>query len=336
MQRFCFFECEPKSDKALGFSKSPQRGDMCQPLQDKEVNQVQDQSGNAANPMDAPGVMSHFIARKARAAVKRVVAAAARAAKGGKPWSSIEPPASEMGARATEDATSTAKSSAVAEAKSKFASEVQAKTAAALPTSIASVEKAMEAMSRAHKAEVEVNEIRQEVTQAAMEATRDMIKDELKKLRKEAHKKAKEEAVKKAKALKAKMLAEAPKAAKEAAIPYKTAQKRAAATAQEYAARGDALSAESTTVQMDAQMLLGQANTYMTLGEVGKSQQILQQSHQMMDEAVGLANQANGFYNTAQTIMSTITQYMGEAQAASYNAEVMLNPDVPPPPPPMV
>lgn len=55
-----------------------------------------------------------------------------------------------------------------------------------------------------------------------------------------------------------------------------------------------------------------------------------------MNEAVGLAGTANSFYGEAQGIMKTMPDYQGEAAAAAYNAEIMLNPDAPPPPPPLV
>merc|ERR1719191_1959191 len=112
--------------------------------------------------------------------------------------------------------------------------------------------------------------------------------------------------------------------------------KRAAATAKEYAGRGDKVTAKSVEVQMEAQMLLGQSNTWITLGDNAKAEKLLQQSHMLMNEAVGLAGTANAFYGEAQAIMKTMPLYQGQAAAASYNAEVTLNPDAPPPPPPLV
>merc|ERR1719198_2868308 len=137
-----------------------------------------------------------------------------------------------------------------------------------------------------------------------------MIEDTLKGLRKQEHEEVKKEAVKKAKKLKEKMLKEAPKAAAAAAKVYEDSMKRAAATAAEYAKRGDAVSAKSVEIQMEAQMLLGQSNTWISLGDNAKAEKLLQQSHQMMNEAVALAATANGFYGQAQAIMKTMPDYM--------------------------
>jgi len=340
LQRFCFYECEPKvitSPKRVPLK----RGDNCQPLRKQEVNAVGDRSGNGKAPMEAGGSMVHFIAHKhlrmasaAHAAAKATVKAPAAEYKG--EWSSIADPAPEMGARATDDATKAEEAAKKARAAADFVIKVADKTSSSVPVAIKNVDATKDGASAAHDAEEEVHKMRDEVAKAAREAAFEMIEGTLKDLRKQQHAEVKKEAVKKAKKLKEKMLKEAPKAAAAAAKVYADTAKRAAATAAEYARRGDALSAKSVNVQMEAQMLLGQSNTWITLGDNAKAEKLLQQSHMLMNEAVGLAGAANSNYGQAQSIMKTMPDYVAEADAAGYNAEVMLNPDAPPPPPPLV
>jgi len=340
VQRFCFYECEPMVIKSTQ-RKSLQRGDICQPLKKREVEAVADRSGNGKALMEVGGSMVHFVAHKhlraataARAAVKASVKAPAAEYKG--EWSSIADPAPEMGARATEEATTASVAAKAAAKASAYAKKVSDKTSASVAIAIKNTDATKDAASQAHDAEEDTHKVMEDVQRAAHEAAFEMIDETLKELRKQAHAEAKKEAVKKAKALQAKMLAEAPKAAVAAAKVYEDAMKRAGATAQEYAKRGDSLSAKSVSVQMEAQMLLGQSNTWISLGDNAKAEKLLQQAHQLMNEAVGLAGTANSFYGEAQGIMKTMPQYMAQAGAASYNAEIMLNPDAPPPPPPMV
>lgn len=345
VQRFCFYECEPKIIESP-HRRALQRGDECQPLRNDEVSGVADQSGNGKSPMDTGESMMHFVARKkvnlkgsraaaaALAATKAALKAPAAVYKG--EWSVVADPAPEMGARATEEATAAAAAAKKAKEASAFATDVMEKSSASVPVAIKNVDLTLEQASTAHDAEEDTNTLLEEVRKAAHEAAFEEIEDNLKEVRKQAHAEVKKEAVKKAKKLKEKMLKEAPKAAAAAAKVYEEAGKRAAATAAEYAKRGDAVSAKSVNVQMEAQMLLGQSNTWITLGDNAKAEKLLQQSHQMMNEAVGLAATANGFYGQAQAIMKTMPDYMAEAAAAGYNAEVMLNPDAPPPPPPLV
>lgn len=340
VQRFCFYECEPKMITSP-HRRSLKPGDTCQSLRKDEVNEVADQSGNGNNPMETAGSMTHFIAHKKfrvaaakRAAMVSTVRAPAAEFKG--EWSSIADPAPEMGARATEEATAAAESAKKAKEAADFAIEVADKSSASVSVAIKNTDLTKESASAAHDAEEGVHRIREDVQKAAKEAAFDMIEETLKELRKQAHEEVKKEAVKKGKKLKEKMLKEAPKAAAAAAKVYEDAMKRAAATAAEYANRGDKLSAKSVEVQMEAQLLLGQSNTWISLGDNAKAEKLLQQSHQLMNEAVGLAGTANSFYGEAQGIMKTMPDYQGEAAAAAYNAEIMLNPDAPPPPPPLV
>jgi len=146
----------------------------------------------------------------------------------------------------------------------------------------------------------------------------------------------KAKALKKAAALKTKMLKEAPEAGKKAAAPYIDAMGRAAAVANEYTKRGDGLIGQSVVLQGEAGLKMGEANSYSNLGDMVKSQATLQMAHQTMDLAKSLAGAADGNYGKAKSIMSTLGGYASEAAAAQYHAEYMLNPDLPPPPAPLV
>merc|ERR1719379_1584959 len=73
-------------------------------------------------------------------------------------------------------------------------------------------------------------------------------------------------------ALMTKMLKEIPAAAKAASAPYIAAMNRAHKYAAGYAALGDAWSGKSVGLQMSATLLMGQAQSWQSLGETGKAQ----------------------------------------------------------------
>eukprot|EP00397_Hematodinium_sp_SG-2012_P046135 GEMP01052025.1.p1 GENE.GEMP01052025.1~~GEMP01052025.1.p1 ORF type:complete len:203 (+),score=69.27 GEMP01052025.1:557-1165(+) len=201
---------------------------------------------------------------------------------------------------------------------------------------VASLNQAADAAKQAYKAERLTEELRDEVREAAHRAAEDVMRETIEAVKNEERARAKKKAEAEAEKLKTKMLEEAPKAAAEAMKPYNDALGRAAATAGEYSKRGDGLSGQSVSLQFEAQMLIGQANQWQSVGETAKAQKLMQQAHQLMDMALGLSGQANSMYNTGKKIMGTLGGYANEAAQAAYHAEVMMNPDAPPPPPPLV
>jgi hypothetical protein len=206
----------------------------------------------------------------------------------------------------------------------------------AVPKAMEAAERAKQAALKASAEEANVRLLLKNVRKIARGAAQGMVPGLIEKLKKKAREKAKEEAQKEAKATEKKMKKDAKEAGAKAMVPYNEALSRAAATAAEYAKRGDAMTAQSASIQMDATMAQQQANQWLQLGDTAKAQGLMQQSRQMMNIATGLNAQAGAFYNNAQSIMGTLPAYTNEAGMAAYHAEVMLNPDAPPPPPPLV
>merc|ERR1719261_1609983 len=100
----------------------------------------------------------------------------------------------------------------------------------------------------------------------------------LKEIKAAADKKAEADAKKKAilfeKAMKKKAKVESAKAAK----VYMDVMAGAGKTAAEYAKIGDSLIGQSATLQMNAGLAQGSANQYITIGDLGEAQKLMQQS----------------------------------------------------------
>ncbi len=91
-----------------------------------------------------------------------------------------------------------------------------------------------------------------------------------------------------------------------------------------------------TSIRFLPGLLLGEANSYQSLGDAAAAQKKMQQAHGLMHTAIGLSSAADGMYGTAGGIMGGLGGYANQAVAAGYHAEYMLNPDMPPPPQPIV
>lgn len=368
-QRFCYFECEPAPDAA---SANPKVGDLCKSLARSEQRAVMDNSGNAVPPNEVEGVFPHFLARKsqASAATQAAVAAAARriaqqkaaqkavhdadraalkaAAEGGlaakateeaakaDPWSSVAPPNPKQSAKVAEWAAKAESMAAKAAKDSKSVAKMATFASGSLPGAFATVEDAKASALLAVQDEKRVQTILETTRELVFGVAMEVVPETLKKMKEEARKTAKKEALKIGKAEKERMLAAVEPAAAAAAEPYKVAMNRAAAMAAEYAKRGDNLVGQATALQMDAQLVMGSAQQYLALGDMGLAQKLMQQGRMQMDLAVKINGAANGNYNQMAAIEKTLPAYMGEGAAASYHASVMLNPDLPPPPPPLV
>jgi len=244
--------------------------------------------------------------------------------------------ARSVGSHAEEIAVAAQGDLTKAQSAEKTVQQIAQKNKSVLPAVIASENESTEAAKKAYEAEKLTEGIREEVREAASQAAHDVLEETLDAVKKEAHQAAKEVATKKAKELQTKMLEEAPKAAKAAMIPYNDALGRAAVTASEYTKRGDGLSGQSVQLQMEANMLLSQASQWQSVGQTAKAQGLMQQAHALMDLALTLSGQANSMYGAGKGIMGTLGGYVNEAAQAAYHAEVMLNPDAPPPPAPLV
>merc|ERR1719375_1059273 len=151
-----------------------------------------------------------------------------------------------------------------------------------------------------------------------------------------AHDTAKVEAKIAADKLEKDMKAQIPGAKSKATAPWTAAMNRAAAVAGDYVKAGDGLSGLAVGDQLSATQMLGSASQFMTLGEVGKGQNLMRDAQNLLGQAKGEASKSQSMYDTASSITSTLGGYMTQSVNAAYNAELMLNPDAPPPPPPIV
>jgi len=370
-QRFCYFECEPRP---VAKDRGPTKGDFCRPLSRGERKSVKDASGNAVPPNESPQLVTHFLASKSKAVVgnagavwamrikaaRRALAAqrssaagsagaqAAASELGGAPagapaaagtapmWASIDAEAQDQSAKVAEWAEATAKSAKNTEFDAISVEKIANKAEASVPAAIAKAELAKEASLKAYQDEEGVRKVRDTVLDLARDTAFEVIPEVLGEMKEQDRAEAKTEALSKAKILKGKMLDEAPKAAAAAAKPYEDAMKRAAATAAAWSTRGDGLSGQSSSMQMQSQLSLQQANSFASVGNQAEAQKMMQQAQLQMNMAMGLNAQATKFYATAKSIMDTLGGYMGEAAAAAYHAQVMLDPDAPPPSPPIV
>lgn len=214
--------------------------------------------------------------------------------------------------------------------------KVRAMALRAAPGSIESASKARRASLAAREATDSTRKFLLTVKQAVHDAAYSVIKPTMEQVMDDARAEAKREAISKA-AEQTKLIAQKSKlAAANAMKPFVDVQKRSAATAGAYAARGNQLAAQSAQEQMDAQVILNQANQFMSVGNNAQAQKLRQQGMQMMNQAASLSSTANGFFGTADQIMKTLPQYDAQAAAAAYHAEVMVNPDAPPPSAPLV
>jgi len=252
------------------------------------------------------------------------------------PWSSIAEPTPEQTARATEWATTAADMAFEAASDEAKIKKLLTKAEGSVPAAFTSVQHARKASQTAHEAELHIRAALKKIRRLAHDAAFDAERKVLGSIVKKAHDKEKKAAEERAKKLKSKLEDKAKQAAADAMEPYDDAMKRAAATAAEYAKRGGDLTSQSAALQMQAQLILGEANQWQSIGELAKAQGMMVQSRKMMELAASLNGQANTFYNTAKSITDTLPKYTAEASAAAYNAEVMFNPNAEPPPPPLV
>jgi hypothetical protein len=172
--------------------------------------------------------------------------------------------------------------------------------------------------------------------EAADQSSHSVMESTIKDVVKKAHDTAKVEAKKAADKLEKDMKAQIPAAKAKATAPWTAAMNRAAAVAGDYVKAGDGLGGLAIGDQLSATQMLGSASQFMTLGEVGKGQNLMRDAQNLLGQAKGEASKSQSMYNTASSIVSTLGGYMTQSVSAAYNAELMLNPNAPPPPPPIV
>jgi len=338
-QRFCYFECEPVPNLGVKTAKtSSEAGDACQPLSHNESLLVRDSSGNARSPMEVPQVMTHFLARRAKASVggdlgaasadTSVVAAFSAVAPATRDWSSISWRAKKQSADITQWANDArwdawrAKRALTEIEKSGWSAT------GALMTARVAAEKAKQESERASKAEARVHEIRLGLWKRALGAAHDAMPETMKMLQDTARAKAKVAAMNEAAKMQSDMDAQAPLAAEEAMKPYQASIAAIGETANQYLAAADKLSTDSATMQMGAQAQQNQGDQFMAVGSIPFAQKAMQKSRVMMNQATNMIKQADEYYDTAASIQQTLPAYGVEAEAAAQHASLLVNPDM--------
>jgi len=130
------------------------------------------------------------------------------------------------------------------------------------------------------------------------------------------------------------------KAALEAATPFQQAKWRSEKNAVEYVLRARELAQAVTALKNEAVRIAADANTYQSQGNVVIAQQRMMQAHDLMDKAIQMQGQAEGFQKTAQTINGNMGLYdLAANGAASFSAHranpAGQGPPLPPPPAPL-
>jgi len=247
------------------------------------------------------------------------------------PWPSMKDEYTMIGMRSEQEWRQAAKNSAAANKAAAENAKIALMNSQIAPALIASVSSSENSARQARASEKLATQQVKEVQEATAQAAHDVIDATLEEVRDAAHAQAKVEAQKAAKALMTKMLKEIPAAAKAASAPYIAAMNRAHKYAAKYAALGDAWAGKSVGLQMSAVLLMGEANSWQTLGSTGKAQGMFQQAHQMMDLAVAFNAKAGSLYAAGVEVASHDGEWVAEADAAAFHATVMRNPDAPPP-----
>jgi hypothetical protein len=201
---------------------------------------------------------------------------------------------------------------------------------------LAKVGSAKAAMDQALVDERKISSLRDRVWQNAKKVAMGEIPELLPQLRekskKAAEKNAKQKAVVFEKQMKRKAVVESAKASK----VYMDVMTGAGKSAAEYAKLGDTLIGQSASMQMNAGLAQNQAGQYVTIGDMGEAQKLLQQSRSEMNAALGLNAQATGMYDQANKITGQLPTYADQAAMAAYHARVMYDPAALSPSPPLV
>jgi len=251
-------------------------------------------------------------------------------------WASVGEPIMEQSAKMV-DLTKQAQEAA--EKASLEAHRVQidaVKAGSSMTNVLAKVGAAKAAMEQAVANEKEMTELRDKIWQKAKAAAIAEIPKILPAIRREAEVKANEEAQKRAKAFGQRMKEKATKESNKAAKVYTDLMTGAGNSAADYAKLGDQYITQAADMQMNAAMTQGQANQYVTIGDLDAAQKLMQQSRGNMNIASGLNEQAAGMYDVANKITAQLPAYAGQAAMAAYHAQVMYDPNAVPPSPPLV
>lgn len=253
-----------------------------------------------------------------------------------KPWESVSKPVVEEVAKVVDWAKAAEKSSQEAGAEAKKVEMLSKKAAGHMSAVMAAVGQAKQSMEKTIEYENNLRTLRQVLWDRAKKVAEAEVPKILKEMKAKDDKDAAKAAKKKAKVFEKKMKAKAKTESAKAAKVYMDLMAGAGKTAAEYAKLGDGLIGQAATLQMNAGLAQGSANQYMSIGDMGEAQKLMQQSRGDMNLALSLNSQATGMYNTANTITGQLGAYAGQAGMAAFHAQVMYDPDAVPPPPPLV
>jgi len=258
-------------------------------------------------------------------------------ASSGKPqWASVGEPMQEQVATVAEWADEAKRAAGKAGAEAAKVTEDAAKASGSMANVLAKVGSAKAAMNQAIRDEGKISALRDRIWQKAQVAAMGEIPKILPKLREQSKKKAEENAKEKALAFGKQMKSKARVESAKASKLYTDLMVGAGNSAADYAKLGDTLISQSASMQMNAGMAQNQAGQYMTFGDMGEAQKLMQQSRTEMNTALGLNSQATGMYDQSNKITAQLPAYAGQAAMAAYHAQVMYDPEAQPPPPPLV
>jgi len=372
-QRFCFFECAPESPS--GASARP--GDSCRRLRPDEEQALAAASMNAGGdgvpPMEQADTAPHFLAPRgaipgvavvdaqpvapggvpaARRPQLSLAFARSRNATNGTngtnasvtPWESVNDPMPEEHAKFLQWAQDAQKAAQKALEEEKAVRELAGKATNALPVAMAAVADAKSASEEAHRDEGKIrqmlSELRKETHKEAFGALRDLVPQ----MKKDARRRAEKLFRSRAAELQKQMLAEAPKAAARAEVPWQEAAKRASQYSVGWVERGNLLSSRAAQLSAQAERLQGSADQWLkaahiqgsanvvnATGDAVGAKRMLREAQSMIAQAEDLNRQASVAFDTAIRIDGTLPMYGREAAQAAYHEERMLNPDAPPP-----
>lgn len=251
-------------------------------------------------------------------------------------WASVGEPMQEQVAKVAEWTEQAKQAAGKAGAEAQRVKEDAVKASNSMTSVLAKVGSAKAAMDQAIRNEGKISALRDRIWQKAQVAAMGEIPKILPKLRatskKAAEKRAKAKAIIFEKQMKRKAKVESAKASK----IYTDVMIGAGNRAADYAKLGDTLIGQSASMQMNAGLAQSQAGQYITVGDMGEAQKLLQQSRSDMNTALGLNAQATGMYDQSNKITAQLPSYAGQAAMAAYHAQVMYDPEAQAPPPPLV
>merc|ERR1719389_1115911 len=251
-------------------------------------------------------------------------------------WPSVQAGMHDVGFRTEELNVAVEDAQKGTKASSELAEKVKITSMQALPKAVDFSELAKSQAEAATDSLRASKDFLSGLQEAADQSGHSVIESTIKSVVKKAHDTAEAEAKVAAAKLEKDMKAKIPAAKAAATKPWVDAMNRAAGVAGAYVKAGDGLGGLAIGDQLSATQMLGSASQFMTLGDVGKGQNLMRDAQTLLGQAQGEASKSQSMYDTASSITGTLGNYMTQAVGAAYNAELMLNPNAPPPPPPIV